>query len=77
MLSVHGYYDGKVVHPEEPVKAPKNSKVILTFLETDNGETFPQTELKDVAGCLPYKGPSKSIEEMEEGIGRGITEENS
>lgn len=33
---------------------------------------FPLTSLEDVAGCLPYNGPAKSIEEMEQAIARGI-----
>ncbi|MCP4699322.1 MAG: DUF2281 domain-containing protein [Gammaproteobacteria bacterium] len=26
---------------------------------------FPPTRLEDVAGCLPYKGVAKSVEEMD------------
>jgi hypothetical protein len=33
---------------------------------------FPLTTLEDVAGCLPYAGQPKSIEDMEQAIAKGI-----
>ncbi len=38
----------------------------------------PITELKpttvdEVCGCLPYRGPRKSLQDMEEGIRKGAT----
>jgi len=35
---------------------------------------FPATTLDEVAGCLKYDGPPVSLEEMDEGIGRAVTE---
>lgn len=35
---------------------------------------FPESKLEDVAGILAYEGPAKSLEEMEEGIKKGIQE---
>ncbi len=35
-------------------------------------EFFPQTCLGDVAGCLPYNGQSKTLEDMNDAIRQGI-----
>ena len=35
---------------------------------------FPPTTLKDVSGCLAYRGKPKTLAEMEEAIARGIKE---
>lgn len=35
---------------------------------------FPQTTVREVAGCLKYSGPPKSIEEMNDATGKGIRE---
>jgi AbrB family looped-hinge helix DNA binding protein len=35
---------------------------------------FSKTEIDDVAGCLHYDGPAKSIAEMDEAIARGVKE---
>ena len=35
---------------------------------------LPETTLKDVAGCLNYDGPAKSIDDMERAIAEGIRE---
>lgn len=35
---------------------------------------FPTTTLEEVAGCLAYEGPAKTIEEMETAVQQGITE---
>ena len=46
----------------------------LTVEETADGvllkaaPLFAPTRLEDVAGCLAYKGPTKTIEEMDEAI---------
>ena len=37
-------------------------------------KTFPETKLDDVAGCLNYQGKAKTIEEMNQAIGKGIEE---
>ena len=36
---------------------------------------FPETTLEQVAGCLAYDGPDKTIEEMEEAIAQGFREQ--
>jgi len=75
MESVRGYYDGKLVHPIEPVKAPTNARVIITFLDGETASrAVSQSRLEDVAGCLKYDGPAKTLEEMEDGIRRGAAE---
>lgn len=33
MIAINAVYDGKTFKPLEPVSAPANSKVIITFLE--------------------------------------------
>jgi AbrB family looped-hinge helix DNA binding protein len=33
---------------------------------------FPPTTIEQVAGCLKYSGPAKSLKEMDEAIGRDI-----
>jgi AbrB family looped-hinge helix DNA binding protein len=34
-------------------------------------EPFPATTLAEVAACLPYQGPAKTLDEMEEAIRKG------
>jgi AbrB family looped-hinge helix DNA binding protein len=38
---------------------------------------LPPTRLKDVIGCLRYDGPPKTIEEMDEAIGKMIKERHA
>lgn len=33
---------------------------------------FPETTISDVASCLNYKGPSKTLDDMEQAIKKGI-----
>lgn len=33
-----------------------------------------RTTVDELSGCLPYNGPPKSVEEMDEGIARGARE---
>lgn len=35
---------------------------------------FPNTTLEDLVGCTGYKGPAKSLKEMEAGIAKGARE---
>jgi hypothetical protein len=37
-------------------------------------QPFPVTTLDEVYGCLPYAGKALTLEEMEEGIARGVQE---
>ena len=51
-------------------------------VETEQGillkakRPFPPAELDEVAGSLPYDGPGKSVEEMEEAIKKGVTKQH-
>ena len=35
---------------------------------------FPPSQLEEVAGCLAYSGPPITVEEMDEAIGKGLSE---
>jgi bifunctional DNA-binding transcriptional regulator/antitoxin component of YhaV-PrlF toxin-antitoxin module len=37
----------------------------------------PTTLLTDVVGCAGYRGPAKSLDDMEEAIARGVTERHA
>jgi AbrB family looped-hinge helix DNA binding protein len=37
-------------------------------------EDLPETTLEDLVGCTGYRGPARSLEEMEAGIARGARE---
>lgn len=69
METVHGVYDGQVVRPIEAVRAPPNTKVLVTFLdEAAQASPFKPTRLADVAGCLQYSGPAKTLEDMDAAV---------
>ncbi len=36
--------------------------------------SLPETRLEDVAGALKYKGPPKSLQDMDEAVTRGVRE---
>ena len=38
---------------------------------------FEPTRLEDVIGCAGYKGPAKTLEEMEQAIERGVKERHA
>lgn len=40
------------------------------FLRSDKAYPFPRTTIDEVVGCANYKGPPKTIEEMNEGVTR-------
>ncbi|MCK5405767.1 MAG: AbrB/MazE/SpoVT family DNA-binding domain-containing protein [Desulfobulbaceae bacterium] len=52
----------------------------LEVIESGNGillkpaKPFPETTLADVAACLPYKGKTKTLTDMEEAIKKGAQE---
>ncbi len=56
------------------------SKSELTKVETQNGNwlpvknPFPPTRVEDVAGCLKYSGPPKTLADMEDAIRVGVLE---
>ncbi|MCA9418819.1 MAG: AbrB/MazE/SpoVT family DNA-binding domain-containing protein [Candidatus Omnitrophica bacterium] len=53
-----------------------NPGVEFTVEEKEEGillrplKPFPRTRIEDVMGCVHYKGPRKSLEEMEAAIAR-------
>lgn len=53
----------------------------FVVLETEEGillkarRPFPTTDLDEVAGSLPFEGPSKSLEEMADAIRKGVAEQ--
>jgi len=51
---------------EKPKPAPFRDKVILREVRD-----VPETRLEDLIGCTGYRGPAKTLEEMEEGLARG------
>ncbi|MGE5793529.1 MAG: AbrB/MazE/SpoVT family DNA-binding domain-containing protein [Bacteroidota bacterium] len=52
----------------------------FTVEEVDDGvllrpiKPFKPTTLDEVVGCTGYKGPAKSVEDMEHAIARGVKE---
>ena len=36
---------------------------------------FPHTSIDDLLGCLPYDGPAKTLEEMDQAIADGAREQ--
>ena len=55
----------------------------LEFIVVDTGDgillkpkrPFTPTTLEEVAGCLPYAGKAKTIEEMETAVQQGMAED--
>lgn len=50
----------------------------LIVIDTGSGillkpkESFSKSKLSDVAGCLPYTGTAKTIDEMNDAVAKGI-----
>jgi AbrB family looped-hinge helix DNA binding protein len=57
----HGWSAG-----DELIFEDEGDRVILRQVED-----LPVTDLEDLVGCTGYKGPAKSLAEMEEGIAEG------
>ena len=74
MIAIQGMYDGNTIKPLEPVHAPANVRVIITFLEEDRPRSVSPTRLQDVAGCLRWTGPAKTLADMEKAIEQGARE---
>jgi bifunctional DNA-binding transcriptional regulator/antitoxin component of YhaV-PrlF toxin-antitoxin module len=55
----------------------------LVIVDNDDGvlltskPLFPPTTLDDVAGCLQYSGPAKTIEDMHEAIAEGVKQRHA
>jgi len=73
MKAVEGIYDGKRIRPLEPVHMPANVRVIITFLDQQPSAS-PPTRIEDVAGCLAYRGTTKTLDDMEHAIEKGAKE---
>jgi hypothetical protein len=74
MQAIQGVYDGKNIRPLEPIRAHPNVRVIITFIDAEPIEGLPTTRLQEVAGCLHYTGPAKTLADMENAIRKGIEE---
>jgi AbrB family looped-hinge helix DNA binding protein len=61
------------------VRAAHGWKPGLEFVVEDEGDgiklkpltPFPETKVEDLLGCLGYKGPKKSLKEMEAAVAKG------
>jgi len=71
MIAVQGVYDGTTIRSLEPIHAPANVRVVITFLEETLPRNVPITRIEDVAGCLKWSGPAKTLGDMEKAIERG------
>lgn len=75
---------GQVIIPK-PIRSSHHWEAGQKLLVIDTGDgvllkpqsPFEETILDKVAGCLPYSGKAKSLEEMEEGIRKGAMESSS
>ena len=68
MIAVQGVYDGTTIRSLEPIHAPANVRVVITFLEESTPQNIPVTRIEDVAGCLKWSGPAKTLGDMERAI---------
>ena len=72
---------GKLVVPEE-VRVrygwTEGTEILLEDQEDTlvlrTPQLFPETTLEELVGCAEYKGPTRSLEEMEVGIAVGARE---
>ena len=70
---------GQVIIPS-PIRRAHEWQPGQTFEAIDTGDgiflkptgSFPRTELEDVAHCLHYHGPKRTVEEMNDAIARGV-----
>jgi AbrB family looped-hinge helix DNA binding protein len=72
---------GQIVIPKR-IRAAHNWEPGTEFSVEDLGESialkpirsFRPTKLRDVLGCAQYKGPKKSLKEMDDAIAKGVSE---
>lgn len=72
---------GQVIIPS-PIRAAHQWESGQKFEAIDTGDgvllrptgPFPKTDINDVASCLSYSGPAKTVAEMDEAIARGVRE---
>lgn len=73
---------GQVIIPES-IRQHHRWPVGQEFIVEDTAEgvllrpksPFPRTTIEEVAGCLKYSGPPKTLAEMEDAIRKGVLEE--
>jgi hypothetical protein len=75
MRVVEGVFDGEHITLLERVVARPNTRVMVTFVEDITEPAATTIRLEDVAGCLPYLGEAKTVEQMEEAIALGVQRE--
>ncbi len=71
---------GQIIIPK-PVRAAYHWETGQEFTILDTGDgiliksksPFTETQLTDVAGCLPYQGKSKSLDDMDQAIRKGVS----
>lgn len=70
---------GQVILPKSIRSAHRwEPGVEFTVEDTANGvllrpvKPFPQTRLEDVIGCTGYKGPARTVEDMDAAIAAGV-----
>ena len=72
---------GQVIIPS-PIRMAHQWESGQRFEAIDTGDgvllkpagPFRKTDIKEVASCLKYNGPVKTIAEMDEAIGQGVRE---
>ena len=57
-------------HPGTELEVEERDGGVVLRLPID----LPETSLDDLVGCAGYKGPRRTLEEMEEAIARGVRE---
>lgn len=69
---------GQVIIPQTIRVAHKwHSGLEFAIIDTNDGilltpiKPFKQTSIKNVLGCVNYKGPRKSLKDMKQGIAKG------
>ena len=74
-------HKGQIVIPKQ-VRSAHGWEPGLEFAVEDMGDCiklkpikpYAETQIKDVLGCIHYKGPKKSLKEMEAAIAKGARE---
>jgi AbrB family looped-hinge helix DNA binding protein len=72
---------GQIVIPKR-IRAAYNWEPGTEFAVEDMGDSialkpirsFRRTKLRDVLGCVQYRGPSKSIKEMDDAVAKRVRE---
>jgi AbrB family looped-hinge helix DNA binding protein len=72
---------GQIIIPKA-LRETYNWQAGLEFMVIDTGDgillkpvqTFATTTLEQVAGCLAYEGSSKSVDDMDRAVRRGVLE---